>query len=280
VSSTGGGSGCRFPRRSSRRWACSAPGAAGAGFLWTGRRTRGRRRCRPRPRGTAHAAERSGLFERGPHAFQPAAPLGDDFERHVEIREVRVRIEPCLRRSTQAPLLLRRHHLERIAEAVAALALDLSDGSIVRPAPRRGQRGRAGRRPARVAETKSCPRGLPLHVSERACCRRIDRRRRPGTAGKEAGQRHRSRDLAARSEAGAGKALPRPWTTESFSEGRTGNTSGLRPEPRWGPAPRPRENLGGPLRRPPEPPCTPDPRAASGSEGRRVRLGARDRGRS
>jgi len=65
--------------------------------------------------------------ERVPKVLDAARALDDHVEACIELSAVGPRREPRIRCTPQAAHLLRRHHLERVAEAGAALGLDLAE---------------------------------------------------------------------------------------------------------------------------------------------------------
>src|SRR5688500_2789939 len=60
-------------------------------------------------------------------ALELPRPDGDDLEPVVQAGRARIADEPRLRRAPHPPQLLRADHLERVAEAVAALPLHLAE---------------------------------------------------------------------------------------------------------------------------------------------------------
>src|SRR6266545_4418729 len=66
-------------------------------------------------------------LERLRHALEPAAPLGDDVEADLTAAVLRMRRQPRERGDANSPYLLRRHHLERVAVAIAALSFHLDE---------------------------------------------------------------------------------------------------------------------------------------------------------
>src|SRR5207248_3804636 len=109
---------CRSRGRSAAAPPPSAPRRRRSPTAGAGRRSPDSAPRRPRP-GTTSEGVREPL--------QPATALRDDVERHLEAVEVATRCEPRLRRLPQAPLLLRPHHLDRVAVLGPRLRLYLDE---------------------------------------------------------------------------------------------------------------------------------------------------------
>src|SRR3954452_8342015 len=70
-------------------------------------------------------------LERGAHALEAAAAVGEDVEADRQLRELRARREACFGSAANASCLERRDNLERVAVAGARLLLHLSNVAFV-----------------------------------------------------------------------------------------------------------------------------------------------------
>src|SRR5581483_1888611 len=91
----------------------------------------------PRPRRRRRLTRRQswlGRRERIAEPFELTVADCDDLERTLEALELRMLRQPGLSGTAEAPLLLRADHLERVAEALADLLLDLAEDQVPAPA--------------------------------------------------------------------------------------------------------------------------------------------------